>query len=364
MAHKVWIVAAGTGGHIFPGLSIAKRLKKDWGEAEVLFLGTEDRLEAKLIPENGEKIHFVKSARWKGVGLLGRLVGLWALLLGFLDFLLYSFREGKADLLISVGGYVSFPVALACLMRRVPVVIVEPNVAAGMANRLVSRWARFAIANPGSDAANVFGCPVYESGTPVRSEFSRVVLRPHVKRVLVLGGSQGARDLNLAMLEAAGELQFGLRGIQLLIQAGSVNQESIVEEITKRDLASCVQSVAFIQDMQAELSKADLVVSRAGASTVTELCAAGVPSILVPYPFAADNHQMKNARMIEKTGGVIVVDQVDKNFSQELQSKLKQLCLSSEQFSLRSKLAEGIFAWARPKALDEIVLKLDDLTQQ
>lgn len=360
---KVWIVAAGTGGHIFPGLSIAKKLRENWPESEIEFLGTEDRLEAELVPKNGEKIHFVKSARWKGVGGLGRFFAIWALLVGFLDFLLYSFRHKKADLLISVGGYVSFPVALACLFRRIPVVLVEPNVAAGMANRLVSRWARFAISNPGSDAGEVFRCPVFETGTPVRSEFSRVVLRPLMKKVLVLGGSQGARDLNLAVLDAAEQLQFGLRGIKVQVQAGEANQEVFSAEIEKRGMAEFVESVAFLHDMQNALSEADLVVSRAGASTVTELSASGVPSILVPFPYAADNHQMKNARMIEEGGGVAVVDQLDENFVENLRAKLESLCLSADQFELRAQLSEKIFTWARPRALEDLTEKLLELSK-
>ena len=354
----VWFVAAGTGGHIFPGLSIAKHLRDIDTDIQITFFGTEDRLEATLIPQNNEKVEFVRAGRWKGRGIVGKLKGLWGLFAGFLEFFIGSFKRKRADLLVSIGGYVALPIALVCWFRGIDVVLVEPNLRAGLANKLVSRWAKFAIANKGSDSREVLHCRVFETGTPIRRGFKEHIVQREVKTILVLGGSQGAKPLNDAMLAIACDCP-ALKDVQFIVQAGKAHFETLEDEVRKSGLDKKVQVLEFIDDMAKFLTQIDLVVSRAGASTVTELAAVGMPTIFVPYPYAADNHQMVNAQMIADAGGAKVVDQLGDNMAENLDSACSELVHGLEGFEKRSFMSRSMKKWSNPNVLEDFVRLLD-----
>jgi UDP-N-acetylglucosamine--N-acetylmuramyl-(pentapeptide) pyrophosphoryl-undecaprenol N-acetylglucosamine transferase len=168
----LWFVAAGTGGHIFPGLRIAEYLESVDPQFEFLFFGSQRRLESEIVPKHGRKIYFLKASPWKGKGIVSRVMALVDLTVGFFQALWQSFKMSP-DALVSVGGYVSLPVALAMVLRRKKIFLIEPNIRAGISNRLISRFANIAYTTPGSDAEKVFHCPVKDFGNPVRASFGR-----------------------------------------------------------------------------------------------------------------------------------------------------------------------------------------------
>ena len=364
-SNKVWIVAAGTGGHIFPGLSLAKTLLEKEPRLEIEFFGTQDRLEARLVPEHGFKLRFLTAGRWKGRGALGKVMGLFSLVGGYFQALSMILREGRPRFLMSVGGYVSLPMAMACGTCGVPVFLLEPNIRAGLSNRVVSRWAKKAFCSPGSDAKEIFACPVEDLGSPLRGEIRSIDIRGNTKNMLVLGGSQGAKVLNEAVLRAYKKLSLKDRGVTLKLQSGEAHlkdAEAIKKEL---GLGSEVELLSFIKDIPGTLLQTDVVVARAGAMTVAELAAAGMPTVFVPFPFAADDHQRKNAELLAHDGAAWCVDQRDADFTKKLDKVLMQLTEPGEtSLSLRKTSAERFLSWARPRASEDIATRLLELSKE
>ncbi len=352
-----WIVAAGTGGHIFPGLTLADELKTLDANADFLFFGTQDRLEAKLIPAHGYRISFLTAGRWKGLGLLGRLAGIFYIFLGFFQ-VFKKLLKSRPSCLISVGGYVSVPTALACKIFGVPLFIVEPNIRAGLANRILSRAARVAFCAPGADALKLFRCPTRDLGNPVRRDFKVVSIRDEVRKILVLGGSQGALALCRGSLEALKILKAdGFTG-SLTLQCGEKNfeQSTLWQKEFEVDDSSTI--APFINKVSEALLEHDLVVARAGAMTIAELSIAGLPTVFVPFPFAADDHQRVNAKILENAGGALLVDEQQKNFSTELAKALAVCCLDKENLAQRQALSQKLLKWGRPFAGPEIAAEI------
>jgi len=358
----VWIVAAGTGGHIFPGLSLAKKIQQRDPSFQVLFFGSADRLESTIVPKHGYPIQFLSAGRWKGRGIVGRLSGLFSLMIGFFQVLKRLIFVERPRLLLSVGGYVSFPLALACLVMGVPVFVLEPNIKAGLANRVVSRWARFAFCSPSSDAQELFKCPVEDLGVPVREDLIRVELRNSVKEILVLGGSQGAKALNDAMLRAFKELNLATHGVKLTLQAGQAHLQSAQTLKEELGLGEEVQLRSFIDNIPNELIKKDLVVARSGAMTVAELAAVGMPTVFVPFPYAADDHQRKNAELLERDHAAWMVDQTRAEFESRLAEVVGQIVSGADSSEQRKIRSQQFQRWARPRAADEIVERMLSLS--
>ncbi|MEO5667901.1 MAG: UDP-N-acetylglucosamine--N-acetylmuramyl-(pentapeptide) pyrophosphoryl-undecaprenol N-acetylglucosamine transferase [Bdellovibrionota bacterium] len=363
VSRKIWIVAAGTGGHIFPGLSLAKTILEKDPSAQIEFFGTEDRLEARLVPEHGFKLRFLTAGRWKGRGVVGKVLGLFSLVGGYVQALSIILREGRPRFLMSVGGYVSLPMAMACGTCGVPVFLLEPNIRAGLANRVVSRWARFAFCSPGADATQLFSCPVEDLGSPLRGEIRPIEIRDPVKKLLVLGGSQGAKVLNEAVLRAYKKLGLKEKGITLKLQSGEAHLRAAGEVKAELGLGSEVELLSFIKDIPAVIAASDVVVARAGAMTVAELAAAGMPTVFVPFPFAADDHQRKNAELLAHDGAAWCVDQRDEYFKSKLEEYILKLCVPGQaSFDLRTAVAKRFIHWARPRASDDIAQRLLALT--
>jgi UDP-N-acetylglucosamine--N-acetylmuramyl-(pentapeptide) pyrophosphoryl-undecaprenol N-acetylglucosamine transferase len=362
---KIWIVAAGTGGHIFPGLSLAKTLLEKEPSLQIEFFGTEDRLEARLVPEHGYKLRFLTAGRWKGRGALGKLAGLFALVGGYFQALSMILKEGRPRFLMSVGGYVSLPMALACGTLGVPVFLLEPNIRAGLANRIVSRWARYAFCSPGSDAQGIFSCETADLGSPLRNEIGATKIRPQVVNLLVLGGSQGAKLLNEVVLQTYKKLALKDKGIRLKIQSGEAHLKAAEEAKRELGLGEEAQLVSFIKDIPGILRETDIVVARAGAMTVAELSAAGMPTVFVPFPFAADDHQRKNAELLAQDGAAWCIDQRDTDFLKKFEDALAKLCSSDPaSFELRSSVSARFQRWARPRASDDIASRVLSMTSE
>lgn len=299
------IAAGGTGGHIVPGLAIARELQSR-GHA-VVFVGTERGLERRLVPAAGFPLELVASGPLKSVPLGTRIKSLAAVPKGVLQ----SFgilRRRKVDAVIGIGGYASGPIMLASRLRGVPTMLLEPNAAPGLANRQAAKWVKTAAVNF-PEAEGYFKNAVI-TGIPVRREF--FVLPPHSgpPRLLIFGGSQGARVLNHRMPEIARRLLDAVPGLSIVHQTGQIHERSTQTLYAQRAIASeHVKVRAFLDDMPEQFAAASLVLCRSGASTVAELAAAGKPALLVPFPAATDDHQLKNAQSMAAAGAAVLIEE-------------------------------------------------------
>ena len=314
---KVIIAGGGTGGHLYPGIAIAREVLKTAGD-EVLFVGTKLGIEARVLPREGLPVRFISVGKLKGMKLASVLRTLLTLPLGLIQSV-SLLREVRPDVVIGVGGYSSGPVVFAAWCLRLPVLIVEPNSYAGMANRTLGKLAdRVFLCFPGT-ASERFFAPgkIQKVGPLVRTGIDRgdrnrslaeFGLEPGRFTVFVMGGSGGAHAINMAMKEAAGLLK-GAQQIQVLHQTGEKDAADVTAGYRSSGVKASV--LPYIHDMAGAYAVADLVVSRSGATTVAELAVCGKRAILIPFPFAADNHQEHNARTLTGRGSAEVIVQKD-----------------------------------------------------
>ena len=303
---RVLIMAGGTGGHVFPALAVAERLREQ--RAEVQWLGSRDGMEAHLVAARGFAFHALAVRGLRGNGVLGWLLAplrVCAAVLAALRVL----RRVRPQVVLGMGGYASGPGGVAAWLARTPLVVHEQNAVPGLTNRVLARIAtRVLEAFPGSFPARA---GARHTGNPVRADIA--ALPPPAARarsgddslhLLVLGGSQGARRLNEAVPAALAGLAPPLR-VQVRHQAGARHVAAAREAYARHGLG--IEPLAFIDDMAGSYAWADLVLCRAGAMTVAELAAAGVAAVLVPYPHAVDDHQSANARHLVAAGGAVLL---------------------------------------------------------
>jgi UDP-N-acetylglucosamine--N-acetylmuramyl-(pentapeptide) pyrophosphoryl-undecaprenol N-acetylglucosamine transferase len=298
------MAGGGTGGHVFPLLAVAAELKKRGHE--ILFVGTRKGLEAKLAPEAGYPIEFVEVGALKRVGIGAVARTLWQLPRATLAMRRMLKRKSPAAV-FSLGGYAAGPVAAAAALAAVPLVLMEPNVAPGFTNRLTGRWAaRSLLAWPESERYFPRGTTEV-TGLPIREAFFQIPewVRKDNVQILVTGGSQGSRRLNLGLAECWPLLREAKLPVRIVHQTGPGDYERIKHEFQATGLPG--QVAPFINDMPAAFAAADLIISRAGAGTVAEIAAAGRPSILVPFPYAADDHQTRNAQVLVNAGAAVLI---------------------------------------------------------
>lgn len=352
---RVVVGAGGTAGHVFPALATAERLRAGWG-AEVTFVGREQGLESRLVPEAGFPMVTVQSlpfVRKLSAGMLRAPV-----------VALRAARRSRAvvrgaDVVLGMGGYVSVPVSLAARAERVPLVIHEQNATPGLANRVAARWARAAAVSFEEAARRLPRAVV--TGNPVRADVARIrpdraalrrealgalELRDDRHTVVVFGGSQGALRLNRAAVQAAGLLA-ERRDVQLLLLTGTAHHPAISAALPGD---APIRALPFLDRMDLAYAVADLVVSRAGATTVAEVTVAGVPAILVPYPYATGRHQEANARAVERAGGAVVV--ADQDITGEALATHVGRLLEDEP--RRAAMAGAAEAFGRPEAADDL----------
>ncbi len=316
---SVIIAGGGTGGHIYPGIAIAQEFKRRNSASRVLFVGTAKGLETKIVPREGFELKLIEVAALKRVGAVKASKSLLLLPKSFLA-VRSLIREFKPDVVIGVGGYASGPVGLMAALSGVPVLVAESNALPGFTNRALARFVK-AAAVSFEEAQRFFGNKAVITGNPVRAEFFNVPAKPATDRIhlLVTGGSQGARAINEALSGAVEFLEPVLRkeGGQFAIvhQTGEADFEKVNAAYAKLSADGPIKAEAkpFIEKMVDEFARADLVICRAGATTVAELAAAGKPALLVPFPFAADDHQRKNAEAVERAGAGRMLLQADLN---------------------------------------------------
>jgi UDP-N-acetylglucosamine--N-acetylmuramyl-(pentapeptide) pyrophosphoryl-undecaprenol N-acetylglucosamine transferase len=349
MSRPILIMAGGTGGHVFPALALARLLREQ--SMDVIWLGTERGLEARVVPAEGISLERLSIGGLRGKGALTWLAAPFRLSLALLQ-ALKIMRRHQPLIVVGLGGFVTGPGGVAAWLTRHPLVIHEQNAVAGFTNRCLAPLARRVLeAFPGSFGREVHARAI---GNPVRADISAVPPpserfsgRSGPIRVLVIGGSQGAARLNaivpFALKRLAGSLTFDVRH-----QAGERWLEAGRASYAQAGVRADVRP--FIEDMSEAYGWADLVICRSGALTVSELAAVGIGAILVPFPNAVDDHQTYNAQYLVREGAAVVI--ADRELTAErLAGELQRLCAG------RGKLlamAERARLLAKPRAVDEL----------
>lgn len=302
------IAGGGTGGHVIPALAIARELRDQHG-AEVRFVGTVRGLETKLVPEAGFELELMRVGQLKNVSLTTRVRTIGDLPVGVVR-CMGLLRRFRPKVVVGVGGYASGPMMMAAILTGVPTLAFEPNAAPGLANRLVGRWVSAAAVNFAATKSYFRRAEV--TGIPVRREFFAIAPRARESetlRLLVFGGSQGARVLNEVMPQVAARLLERFPGLTLVHQAGGRHGESTAASYAASGVIESdrVRVVPYLDAMVEEIAQANLIVCRSGASTVAELAAAGRAAVLVPFAAAADDHQRRNAEVLVESGGAALI---------------------------------------------------------
>jgi UDP-N-acetylglucosamine--N-acetylmuramyl-(pentapeptide) pyrophosphoryl-undecaprenol N-acetylglucosamine transferase len=352
-------MAGGTGGHVFPGLAVARALNE--AGVPVAWLGTRRGLESKLVPPEGIPISYVSVGGLRGKNLVTRLLGPLRIAWAIVQSLGVMLRL-RPRTVLGMGGFVSGPGGIAAWLTRRPLVIHEQNAVAGLTNRILSRIAgRVLQAFPGSFPAGVEPATV---GNPVRQEISalaapadRMASRGQPARLLVFGGSQGARRINELVPAALALLPETIRP-RVIHQTGELTRDLAAEAYTSAGVEAEVTT--FIDDMARAYGWADLAVCRAGALTVSELAAAGLGAVMIPFPAAVDDHQTRNAEFLVRAGAGLIVQESDLSAA-SLAAVLEPLLADSQR---RREMAEAARSAARPEALETIVsMCLDSSTE-
>lgn len=353
---KVLIAAGGTGGHIYPGIAVAKEILRRDETSEVLFVGTARGLETKIVPDNGFQLSLIHSAGLKNVGLAGKIKGLSVLPKSFLE-ARQIIRQFRPHVVVGAGGYVSGPVLLMAAIMGVPTLVMDSNALPGFTNRQLARFVDRA-ALTFEESLKFFGKKGIVTGNPVRREFFDVPrkVRSDLFHILIFGGSQGARAINNAMAEALPHLAEFEGKLTVTHQTGEADLDRIKAAYAESKFAGS-DVRPFISDMFSEFGKADLVICRAGATTCAELAAAGKASIMVPLPTAADDHQRKNAEALESVGAAKMILQADIS-GERLASEIAKLIESPDTITSMETAAKEI---GREDAAEKTVDIIEEL---
>jgi len=348
-ARPILVMAGGTGGHVYPALAVARLLQAS--SRDVVWLGTHRGLESRVVPAAGIDIEWISVKGLRRKGVLALLIAPFQIGWALLQSLGVIFRRRPAAVL-GMGGFVSGPGGVAAWLTRLPLVIHEQNAAAGLTNRLLARLARVVLqAFPGSfnSVTNVetVGNPVREEITAIPVPAERFKGRQGPLRLLVLGGSQGSLALNRVVPAALAELDAEIRPL-VRHQCGERTLDAAKEAYAKHSVG--VQLMPFIEDMADVYAWADLVVCRAGALTVAELCAAGLPALFVPYPAAVDDHQTANAGPMTRAGAAAIIQESELS-PERLAALLRDWLKSREALLHRAEKARSL---AAPNAVGRI----------
>lgn len=328
---KVLIAAGGTGGHIYPGIAVANEIMRRDESSEVLFVGTARGLETRIVPDNGFQLSLINSAGLKSVGFSGKIRGMMILPKSFLE-ARRLLKEFKPDVVVGAGGYVSGPVLMTASLMRIPTLVMDSNALPGFTNRQLTRFVDKA-ALTFVEALPYFGKKGVVTGNPVRKEFFELVPPESngTVKLLIFGGSQGARAINEAMIAALPKLDRSQDRLYITHQTGEPDFDK-VRETYKQFGWENADVRPYISDMVSEFAKCDLIICRAGATTCAELAAAGKAAIMVPLPTAADDHQRKNAEAMQNAGAARMILQKDLN-AEVLAAEIELLISEPEKIS-------------------------------
>jgi UDP-N-acetylglucosamine--N-acetylmuramyl-(pentapeptide) pyrophosphoryl-undecaprenol N-acetylglucosamine transferase len=355
------IAGGGTGGHLYPGIAVARELLARVPGARVVFVGTAAGIESRVVPREGFVLRVIRSAGLKGKSLPALARGVGLLPLSAWD----AWRvisEARPSVVIGVGGYSSGPVVALAAMRGIPTLLMEQNAMPGLTNRTLARLVR-AAAVTYEESVAFFGPKAFVAGNPVRPEFfggsdesghHEGAYDGHgsprdAARILVFGGSQGAHAINVAMVEAAPRLAAAAPGLVITHQTGERDLEMVRSGYRAAGLDARVEP--FLFEMDREMKAADVVICRAGATTLAELAAAGTAAVLIPLPTATDDHQRKNAQALVRQGAAQMIDQRELT-GESLANEIAGLASDSAR---RQQMRAAIRRTARPDAAKVIV---------
>jgi len=357
----VVVAGGGTGGHLYPGIAVAREVLRRMPGATVTFAGTARGLEARVVPREGFELDVIRSAGLKGKSMRARVRGAGLVPLGLADAWRIISRR-KPTVVVGVGGYSSGPVVLAAALRGIATMVLEQNAIPGLTNRILARFVRAAGVTY-EQTLSFFRGKAFVAGNPVRPEFfeasgaRQVGEESRALRVLVVGGSQGAHVINVAVMDGAPAIVGAAPGLELVHQTGERDLAAVREAYEHHDITA--RAEAFLDPMASEMKTADLVICRAGATTLAELAAAGRPAVLVPFAAAADDHQRKNADVLSAAGAAVMID--EKALSG---SRLAEVVnrLLADRHRLRT-MGEAMRTFARPDAAARIVDRMFELAR-
>ena len=346
----VVIAGGGTGGHLYPGIAVAHEIVRRVPGARVTFAGTAQGLEAKVVPREGFELDLIRSSGLKGKSLGSRLRGAALLAPGLWDAWQILSRR-RPSVVIGVGGYSSGPVVLMAAVRRQRTLVLEQNAVPGLTNRLLARVVDAAAVSY-RDTLQFFGGRGIVAGNPVRAEFFTMppaAGRVAPPRVLILGGSQGAHAINVAVVAAAADMARRTPGLEIVHQTGVRDEQWVREQYAAAGIRA--RAERFLDPVVPEVMNADLVICRAGATTLAELAAAGRPAVLIPFPAATDDHQRKNAQVFADAGAAVVID--EREITAERLAAVTQELLADR--ARHGAMATAMRGLARPDAARRIV---------
>jgi UDP-N-acetylglucosamine--N-acetylmuramyl-(pentapeptide) pyrophosphoryl-undecaprenol N-acetylglucosamine transferase len=356
---RVLIAAGGTGGHIYPGIAVAKEVMRRDASSVVRFVGTARGLETRLVPQAGFELSLIESAGLKNVGAAGKLKGLLLLPKSFFA-ARRLIKEFRPDMVVGIGGYVSGPVLLTAALLRVATLVLEPNALPGFTNRRLARFVD-AAAVTFEEALKFFHGKGVVIGNPVRREFFEIPKKARDAArfsLLVFGGSQGARAINDAMLAALPQLENHKGAFRIIHQTGESDFERVRAGYDAAGWGERAEVRKYIDDMVARFAASDLVICRAGATTTAELIAAGKASLMIPFPFAADDHQRKNAEALERAGAsrmVLQQDATGERLAREISALVENPERVTQMEEAARKLARGDAAVAAVDLIEKLL---------
>jgi UDP-N-acetylglucosamine--N-acetylmuramyl-(pentapeptide) pyrophosphoryl-undecaprenol N-acetylglucosamine transferase len=359
---RVLIAGGGTGGHLYPGIAVAREFMARVPGAHVSFVGTAQGIESRVVPREGFELDVIRSGGLKGKSLASLARGMGLLPLSAGDAWAVVSRR-RPSIVIGVGGYSSGPVVMLAALRGIPTMVMEQNAVPGLTNRLLARVVK-AAAVTYQESVPFFSGKAFVAGNPVRPEFFDTEEAhgdrrspPGAARVLVFGGSQGAHAINVALVAAAPRLAAVEPRLAITHQTGERDLEMVRDGYRRIGLEARVEPFLFTMDR--EMKAADIVVSRAGATTLAELAAAGRAAILIPLPTATDDHQRRNAEALVRQGAALMIEQRELT-GERLAGDLIALAGDAAR---RAALAAAARQLARPDAARAIVDKALELAR-
>lgn len=360
---KMVIAGGGTGGHVFPGIAVAREFKARMDNAEVIFIGTYEGIESKVVPKEGFDIKFIKSEGLVGRSAYEKLRSAVKIPLAIKDSFLIL-REFRPDVVLGVGGYCSGPVLLSAMLMRIPSIIHEQNTVPGLTNKVLGKFSDL-VAVTYFESMDFFPKDkTYITGNPVREEILKgdrdrgykvFGLDNNLYTIFVFGGSSGAGNINRAMSEALVHLEEFKEHIQFLHQTGDRDFDSVREFYHARGFKGTV--IPFTHNMADAYAAADLVVSRAGATTLAELTTCGKAAILVPYPSAAGNHQKANAKKLWDLGAAQMIPDNELN-GKTLSDMIKHLFKDTDAIVEMEKACRSTGRPDATKKIIELIMRL------
>jgi UDP-N-acetylglucosamine--N-acetylmuramyl-(pentapeptide) pyrophosphoryl-undecaprenol N-acetylglucosamine transferase len=357
---NIVIAGGGTGGHLFPAVSIARQFVSENASNRILFVSTGKPIEVTVLEKYGFELRTISAEGLKGRGILGKARAIFSLARGFFQSkrILNSF---KPDLVVGMGSYSAAPVVLAARGKKIPVVLCEQNILPGIANRFLSRFADRIYVSFENTGGNLPPEKTRFTGNPVREEILQVERRKKGPdepfTILVLGGSQGAHRLNTAMVEALETLK-DIGNLYFVHQTGEADESFVKSAYDRNEIPA--EAKAFFTDMARVYGMADLAVCRAGATTVAELSALAIPAFFVPFPFAADNHQALNAKSLCDAGAAEMV--LEKDLTGDLLAE--KIVRLTRNPRLLEHMAQNAKSLGRPDAALRIVKDCCELIEK